>query len=120
MKNFTNEEKVLKYIIDKNKNKPTNKEFINKKDLNSLGLTENEVIKSLLILATDNHIVIKQKSVHNNLSIPWSLELSSSGIHYFENLEIKKKENRRLTISSYSTVIAGWITILATIILAII
>ena len=117
-KKLTNEEKVLQILINKCKNPDTktNRMYVYKTDFDSLNITENDVVKSLFILNTDNAINIIKSPAQNDLSFAWIVELTSIGIHYFENKEEKEKENQtNWTQYIITTIIAAITAIIAVI-----
>lgn len=69
MKKYTKEERILKFLLNKNKSSKTNKVNFSKNDLTAVGLTEEEAVKSLCILAADGNLLIKSKSVHDDLNV---------------------------------------------------
>ncbi len=93
MKKLTNNEKVLQYLITKNHKSIDNKVDINKFDVKSLELTEDEVINAIKFLNIDNYIRIITKG-RLDFTVFWKLELTSDGIHYFEAKKETKKEKR--------------------------
>ena len=93
MSKLTKEEQILKFLLDKNKSSKTNKVNFSRNDLTVVGLTEEESVKALCVLGADKHLHIISKSTHDDLSMYWQLELTSSGIHYFENKKEKCNNN---------------------------
>lgn len=63
---------------------------LSRNDIVSINLSEQEIIKTIYLLQEEGYISLKEKSVHDDLSRYWNVELKSSCIHYFEN----KRENR--------------------------
>jgi len=94
MAKLTSEEKVLKYIITKLNGANTNQLRIYSAIIDDVGLKENEIFQSLYFLQSSGYIKIVQKSPHNNFSMPCTVELFSSGFHYFEIKKEEKHEKR--------------------------
>lgn len=86
------EEKLIKFLLDKfnNDNKDnSNIIAVCKSDIDTIGLSEDDIVKYLYVLQEDGYIVIKDKSVNNDLSIYWEVALKSSCLHYFDSNETK-------------------------------
>ena len=94
MKKVTNEEKVLQFLIDNNLKRKNNVAVINPHDVASIGLSEDDIIKSLYILQTDGCLVITRKSPQDEFDMYWEMNLTSKGRHYFEHKAEEKKEKR--------------------------
>lgn len=98
-KDCKNRDKVLDFLINQNGNNNTS--VFAKKDLGAVKLSEKQAVRALNSLETDGLLKIKKKSIHDDLSVPWYVELSSPGIHYFENKQENRKNNRRDWIKTY-------------------
>lgn len=94
MKKLSTEEKVLDYIIKALNGKNTNQYHVYNTIVESIGVSEQEIIQSLYFLHSDNLIKIIKISPHNNFSCPCLIELTSSGFHYFDSKAEKSKEKR--------------------------
>lgn len=92
---MTNEEILIKFLINEFIDSKTNKVSISKNDLEQIALTEQEIIKTIYLLQEDNLLEIKEKSVHDDLSRYWTVALKTSCIHYFENKKEKSVANKR-------------------------
>ncbi len=106
-KQFTNEEQLLKFFMEKYKNSESNTVSIYKTDLASINLTESETIQSIHYLDNAKLIKIKERSVHEDLSRYWSIEILPHGIDYFKNKKLKQKEQNRIIFNE----IRAWITL---------
>ncbi len=98
---MTNEEILIKFLINKFGDSKTNTVSISKNDLNQMTLTEQEVIKTIYLLQEEDLLEIKEKSVHDDLSRYWTVALKFSCIHYFNNKKDKSVANRRKWIKTY-------------------
>lgn len=109
-KKLTIEEKLMQFLISEyNKdNNSSNEISINATDIKDLGITENEASRTLLLLETSNYFTIKAKSVHNNFSRFWTVELNQFAIHYFDNQKESKIEKRRKSFEEFR----AWATLL--------
>ncbi len=102
MRNITNEEKVLKFLIEKNKSKindnstndPDNKAAISQFDIEKIELSQPEIIHSLHLLETDGHLKPVNIMPRNEFNRFYEFELTSTGFHYFENKKEKQIEKR--------------------------
>ena len=112
---LTSEEIVLRYLIDSNKNRQDNTATINVDEVSKIELTEKEIIKALYILESEGYLKFLQKSQHNELDIFWKMELTSSGLRYFEIQKANRKEKRNKQIQFWVPV---GISVLALIIAA--
>lgn len=106
------EEIVLQFLIDKNKSCKTNTVSMSITDVKSLEIPEDKIVKSLYSLSNDGCIAIKSKSVHNDFSRFWDLELTSKGIHYFENKSVIRKEKINKQFQFWLPVIISIIALL--------
>ena len=89
---MTNEEKVLQFLLDNNLKRKNNTAVINPHDVNTIGLSEDEVIKSLYFLHADGCLEFVRKSVNDEFDMYWEMSLTSKGRHYFEHkVETKKR-----------------------------
>lgn len=92
---MTDEERVLKYIIDLVQNKNTNKVDIYRDPaIRITGLKESDIVRSLHFLQSDEYLRIVRLSTNNDLSIPCSIELYASGFHYFDKKNEKEVQER--------------------------
>ena len=98
---MTNEEKVIDFLNTKFVSSETNKVSIYKQDLFEIGLTETELIRAVCLLEQDRLIEDVKRSIHNDLSIPCSVKLKSSCVHYFENKAEKTTSKYREMIRTY-------------------
>ncbi len=92
------EEKIIRFLIDKfnNDNKDnSNIVAVCRSDVGTIGLSEGDIIKYLYVLQEDGYIVIKEKSVNNDLSRYWEVALKSPCLHYFDGSSLK---NNRVTV----------------------
>lgn len=114
---MTTEEKLIKFLNNKFKTAKTNKISINKYELSQIGLSEQEVIKSVYVLHQDKILEIKRMSIHNDLSTACEVLLCSECIHYFENRRKTLVDNRRNWVQTYIpnilSIIAVGISIIA-------
>lgn len=98
---LTNEEKVLQILNDKIKDAKTNSIHVYKSDFSPLDMVEADITRSLYLLQASNMLVITKSSPKNDLSMPWTIALNSTGVHYFENKSKKYKTERRDQIKTY-------------------
>ena len=114
---MTDEERVLKYVIDLVRNSDTNKVYISKEPaIRETTLTEREIVRSLHFLQSDNLIRIIKISTNNDLSFSPHIELLGSGFHYFDTTSEKeaqkKTENRRFVIPTILSIVSVFISAL--------
>ena len=86
-KQLTTKEKVIQFLISEyNKdNNKTTEITISRTDVENLGLSEAEASKTIHLLASSNYLTIKRKSVHNDFSMFWTVDVNESCINYFNN-----------------------------------
>lgn len=94
---FTNEEKLIKFLICKLPNSSNNKVSINRHEIDDIGLSEKEIIQSVYLLEKDGLIDITRKSIHDDLSVTCTVALGTDCVHYFES----KRANRNLKIREW-------------------
>lgn len=81
------EEKIITFLVDKfnNDNKDnSNIISVGKNDVDTIGMSEQDIVKYLYVLQEDGFINIKDRSVHNDLSRYWTVALKSPCLHYFD------------------------------------
>lgn len=83
----TNEEKLIKFLVEEFNKGTNNIVSISQNDLSIIGMEEKDVIRTIYVLQEDGFINIKEKSVHDNLSRYWTVGLKSKCIHYFDDKE---------------------------------
>ncbi len=112
-KQLTTEEKILHFLISEynSKNNNTNEISIYKTDVEKIGISEAEASKTIQLLETSNYLAIKQKSVHNDFSMFWTVVINNSCIHYFDNQKEDKTEKRRKSFEEFR----AWITLVISI-----
>lgn len=113
---MTNEEKVIKFLNDKFQHSDNNIVSINKTDLPTIGLSEQETVRSLYLLREDHFLDFVQKSPHDNFSMFWRVSLKSRCVHYFDNKETASVNNRREWVQTYAPVILSSIAVIISII----
>ena len=113
MQKDTNEEKVLRFLLNKYQSSKTNRVTFSKNDLQAVDMSEQEVTRALFTLQEDDALTITQKSVHNDLSRFWELALKSNGVHYFEIKDKKRIEINLAYVTSISALISVVISIIA-------
>lgn len=92
-KQLTKEEQLIKYFITQFENSKTNEVTLSKADLPELNLSEQEASRYIHLLQGE-YLDIKQKSVHNDFSMSWTITLKPPCINYFINKESVKREKR--------------------------
>ena len=112
-KQLTIEEKLIQFFISEYyaDNNRTNEISISKTDVENIGISEAEASRTIQLLETSNHLIIKRKSVHNDFSMFWTIELKDSCIHYFDIQKENKIEKRRKSFEEFR----AWITLLISI-----
>jgi len=91
--NLTIEERVLQHLLTKIKLGTNNCTYFEKKDVETLNISDKEAMFSLSLLQTDNLLFISRCPSSKDFTMSWSITLNSNGIHYFENKEAQKKNN---------------------------
>jgi|GEM_PF-5362222 len=84
------EERIITFLVDKfnNDNKDnSNIISVGKNDADTIGMSEQDIVKYLYVLQEDGFINIKEKSVHNDLSRYWTVALKSPCLHYFDKIK---------------------------------
>lgn len=115
-KSITNEEKLIMFLNQKFQSAKTNKVSIYKQDLSSIGLTEQETIRTVCLLEQDGIIEIVRMSASNDLCMPCSVNINSSCIHYFENKEDTATSEFREKVQTYVPNILSVIAIVISIV----
>lgn len=95
---MTNKEKLIVFLNNELTKSNTNKVSISKNDIEAIGISEREIVQILCILHSEKYIEITRKSVHDDLSSFWSVNVLSSCIDYFDNQKAIKKNNRNAKI----------------------
>ena len=112
----TIEEKLIMFLNTKFQLSNNNKASISRNDLSEIKLTEKELIQSVYLLEADGLFDVIRKSVHDDLSMPCTLALRSSCIHYFENKNRSKIISKREWVRTYIPVVLSAIAIILSII----
>lgn len=107
-KQFSKEEQLIKFFNKKYEDSKTNEVSINKHELPDLNLSEKEASRTIYLLQEEGLLKIKQKSVHDDFSVFWTVTLNPSCVYYFDNKKSDKKEQRRLLFNE----IRAWITLI--------
>ena len=101
MKQLTDEEKVLEYLLNKHRESGSTVVNFSKNELSTLKMNEKDVTRYLSILHATGKINITNKSIHGDLSRFWTMELLDGGINYFKDKKAKQASNRREWVRSY-------------------
>lgn len=109
---ISDKEKIITFLIDEFENSKNNEVSISKNDLEKINLTEQQIVKILYLLQSDNLIKIKVKSVHDDFSRFWTVELNSSCVFYFEGKRTAKTNNRREWVRTYIPLIISSIALI--------
>ena len=119
-KQLNTEEKIIQFLISEYnlQNNASNNISICKTDIKNIGITESEASRTLLLMQTSNLLFIKNKSVHNDFSRFWTVELTDSCIHYFDNKKEKKIEKRNNWIQFWIPVTISILALIVSIITA--
>lgn len=110
MRKLTNEEKVLRFLLNEYQSSKTTEVSIFRSDLETLEMKELDVTRAICALQADQKLIINTKSQHNDLSKFWKITLTSSGIYHFEN---KKEDVRHKAICVIAFIIPTIISIIA-------
>lgn len=113
---MTKEEQLISFFLEKYNNSKTNIVTVSKKDIQTINLTEQEIIQTIYLLQEDGYINIKEKSVHNDLSRYWNVALKSSCIHYFENKKSEEISKRNNWIQFWIPVVLSAVAIIVSIV----
>lgn len=103
---MNNEEKLISFLNEEFSKSKTNKVSICKSDIPTIGLSEQQITQSLSLM-DEKYIKILNKSVHDDLSAPWSIMLDDSCVYYFVN----KKSNRNQLILTILKEFRAWGTL---------
>lgn len=107
-KQLTKEEQLINLFIQKYKNSDTNTISVNIDDVHYLNISEQEVSRTIHLLQEEKLLYIKHKSVHNNFSMPWTITLKDSCVHYFNY----KRLDKRTKIINFLKEFRAWITLI--------
>ena len=109
-------ETIIKYIISEY-NKSRDKEInICKNDIESLNISEDEMIDIINTLHTEKLIKRNFMSPHKDLSAPCKIIVLDNCLKYFDNKKQIKIKNRREWISTYVPNILSIIAIIISIV----
>lgn len=109
---MTDEEELINFLNNKYQNSKTNEVTISKNDCITIGMSEEKVSRIIHILQADGMLIIKRKSVHNDFSMCWTIEVNSSCVHYFENKKNDSISNRREWIRTYIPITLSFIALI--------
>lgn len=115
---LTNEEKLLKYLINEYQNSATNKVCIYQSAVSEIDMNEKDVIRAIYTLEADQKLVINTKSQQENFGMPWRVTLTSSGIYHFNNKKEKQKEKRSQRLQFIIPVIISIVGAIASVLTA--
>lgn len=104
---LTKEEKLIEFFNTRYENSNTNEVIIYRTDVKDLNISEQEASRIIHLLQEEKLLQIKQKSVHNNFSMSWTIALMPSCVHYFDN----KKSDRRTNVINFLKEFRAWITL---------
>lgn len=109
-KQLTTEEKIIQFLITEfnNVNSKSSRIHVSRTDIENLEISENEASKYIQLMQTTGYLKIIDKSVHDDFSKFWTIELTKSCIHYFDNKKESKTEKRRKSFEEFR----AWITLL--------
>ena len=114
---MTKREQVIQFLNFEYKNATSNIVAIGINDLETINLSEQEVIQILCLLAEDKLIRIINRSVNDDLSRYWEVALTGECVDYFENKKIRAVANKRDQIKTWIqytlTIIAIIISVIA-------
>lgn len=113
---ISDKEKVITFLINEFESSKNNEVSISKNDLEKINLPEQQIVKIFYLLQSDNLINIKTKSVHDDFSRFWVVELNSSCVFYFESKKISKTINRREWVRTYIPITLSIIAIIISIV----
>ena len=86
------EEKLIKFLIAKYDKSSINEVSISQHELPEIGLSEQEIIRTIFLLKEDGMFDVFHQSPHNDFSVFWKLTLKPRCVHYFED---KSKEQSK-------------------------
>ena len=78
---LTKEEILIEFFNMEYENSDTNEVVIDKNDVKNLNISEREASRIIHLLQEENMLHIKQKSIHNDFSMYWTIALMSPCIH---------------------------------------
>lgn len=107
-KKLTKEEQLIKFLNKEYENSDTNEVSVYKNDVLCLNISEQEASRTIHLLQEGDPLRIRQKSPQNDFSMPWTVALMPSCIHYFDN----KKLNKRTKIKNFFKESRAWITLI--------
>lgn len=108
---MTNEERIIEYVNNELSHSRDNTVLIDRTDLNKIGLSEQEVVRSIYLLKKDGFLNIMQKSTHEDLSVFWKLSLEPKCIYYFQG----KDKERKMSNKEKRSETMSWITLIVAI-----
>lgn len=90
---MSNIEKIIAFLNNEFEKSDSKNVSVHKNNISDIGLTESEIIQTLSLME-GKYFSTTKKSVHNDLSIPWYMELNEFCVCYFENKKKKEKAER--------------------------
>lgn len=109
---MSNKEKVIKLLISIYNETCSNPIKLSRTDIETLDISEKEVIQILNTLNEDKLIIANPKSPRQDFSVFWEISISTECISYFINLEIDERNDRRVRIQTYAPLILSIIAII--------
>lgn len=109
---ISDKEKVIAFLINEFESSKNNEVSVSKNDLEKINLTEQQTVKILYLLQSDGLLNIKVKSVHDDFSRYWTVELNSSCVFYFDGKKTSKITNRREWVRTYIPISISFIALI--------
>lgn len=93
---LTKEEILIEFFNHEFENSNTNEVYIYRNNVSDLSMSEPEVARTIHLLDEEKIIIIKNKPVQGDFSIPWTIILKSGCVNYFKikkEIAINKRNN---------------------------
>ena len=119
-KQLNTEEKLIQFFISEF-NKDTNNSneiLISQSDIKSIGITENEAARNLLLMQSSDYIVVKDKNPSKDFNTFWTIEVKDSCLNFFINQKYKRIQNRNNWIQFWIPVSISNVALIVAIITA--
>lgn len=113
-----NKEIIINLLLDKYFSSDSNEVYFSKEDCKILNISEPDVSRIIHSLQEEKLLHIKQKSVHNDFSRYWTLEIFPLCVNYFQikkNNTIEKHRKSASELRAWATLIIAVLAFLLSI-----
>lgn len=103
-----NKEIIINLLLDKYFSGDSNEIHFSKEDCKKINISETDVSRIIHILQEEKLLHIKQKSVHNDFSRYWVLQIFPLCVNYFQIKKNNTTEKHRKSASEFR----AWVTLI--------